>query len=98
MLMSHWRILLLINGASFLFAKYSNISEFRSSDTFKIRTADEIDLISTIWNHRKEDNNKNQYSDKSYESSNKMIRRKADLLSHLLKIHIDRLRNETDEV
>ncbi|XP_047361548.1 sushi, von Willebrand factor type A, EGF and pentraxin domain-containing protein 1-like isoform X4 [Vespa velutina] len=98
MLMSHWRILLLINGVSFLFAKYSNISEFRSSNTFKIQTADGIDLISTIWNHGKEHNNKNQYLDKNFESSNKMIRRKADLLSHLLKIHINRLRNETDEV
>nr|XP_050859532.1 sushi, von Willebrand factor type A, EGF and pentraxin domain-containing protein 1-like isoform X2 [Vespula vulgaris] len=98
MLMSYWRIFLLINGASFLFAKYSNISEFRSSDTFKIRTTDDIDLISTTWNHGKEKNNNNQYLHHSFESNNKMIRRKADLLSHLLKIHIDRLRNETDEV
>ncbi|KAK2576675.1 hypothetical protein KPH14_005336 [Odynerus spinipes] len=76
--------------------KCSNVSEFQLKDSFKTRAADEIDL--TTRNYGKEESNKDQYLYQYLETANKVLRRKADLLSHLLKIHIDRLRNETDEV
>ncbi|XP_015174373.1 PREDICTED: sushi, von Willebrand factor type A, EGF and pentraxin domain-containing protein 1-like isoform X2 [Polistes dominula] len=67
----------------------------------QIRNTDEIDLTTTTtttWNYAKEDYNNNQYLHNNLKNDSKMIRRKADLLPHLLKIHIDNLRNETNEV
>lgn len=58
----------------------------------------ETDVTSTFLNFGQKTNGSQRYWYEHLEDAERMLRSKADILSRLLKMHIDRLRRKTDQV
>lgn len=94
------RVLPLLIGALSLF---SNIAENVDDDDGRSSGDMEIDMndsnvSSTLPNFGQKTNEDQRYWYEHLDDADRMLKSKADILSHLLKVHIDRLRNKTDQV
>lgn len=76
------------------------LNEGSNNGSMEINTSGEGDVTSAFLNFDKNKVN----GDRRYwyqnldEDTDRMLKSKTDILSHLLKMHIDRLRNETNQV
>lgn len=55
-------------------------------------------VTSTFLNFGRKANGDRRYWYENLNDADRMLKSKTDILSHLLKMHIDRLRNETNQV
>lgn len=86
------RVLPLIIGALSLF---SNIAE-RIDDAGG--SSSDSNITSTLLNFGQKTNGDQRYWYKHLDDADRTLKSKAEVLSRLLKMHIDRLRNKTDQV
>jgi len=92
------RVLPLLIGALSLF---SNIAERVDDDdggsNLEIGVSDN-NVSSTFLNFGQKTNKDQRYWYEHLDDADRMLKSKANILSRLLKMHIDRLRNKTDQV
>lgn len=62
------------------------------------RVSGENETVSLLLNFKDKRSTNQHTLNASLETIEKTFRKKADILSHLLKTHVDHLRNETDQV
>ncbi|KAL6256847.1 hypothetical protein P5V15_011783 [Pogonomyrmex californicus] len=95
------RVLPLIIGVLFLFSNIAErVDDFdeESSSGLKGDISDS-NVTSTFLNFSQKINRNDHYQYEHLDNPvDRMLKNKADMLSHLLKMHIDRLRNKTDQV
>lgn len=102
--MEFFKILSLIIGVVFLFLNLAKcaddiLNEESNNGSVEINTG-ESDVTSTLQNFDKNKANEDRryWYENLDDDADRMLKSKTDILSHLLKMHIDRLRNETNQV
>lgn len=102
--MEFFKILSLIIGVVSLFLNLAKcagdiLNEESNNGSVEINTG-ESDVTSTFLNFDKNKTNEDRryWYENLDDDADRMLKSKTDILSHLLKMHIDRLRNETNQV
>lgn len=99
--MGFFKILSLIIGIFSLFLNLAkctdNVLNGGSNNGSKIGTS-ESDVTSRFLNFGRKTNGNGRYWHENLDDVDRMLKSKTDILSRLLKMHIDRLRNETNQV
>lgn len=96
--MGFLKVSLLMIGVLFLlnFAKCADDANLKSNASSQLDASE--NATSTLLNFGQKANGDQRYWYQHLDDSDRMLKSKADILSRLLKMHIDRLRNQTDQV
>lgn len=99
--MGFFKVLSLIIGVLSLFLNLAkctdNVLNGGSNNNSEIGT-DESNVTSRFLNFGRKANGNGRYWYENLDDTDRILKSKTDILSRLLKMHIDRLRNETNQV
>lgn len=95
--MGYLKVLLLTLGVLPVIFNLTKCTDDGRSSGLEIG-ANETDVTSTFLNFGQKTNGSQRYWYEYLDDADRMLKSKADILSRLLKMHIDRLRKKTDQV